>query len=98
MAPTRISPGFTGARTASSGSAHVALAGTRLEGLLARERLGPAAALAAAVALAWVWLAPMALDMYGPMTGAARWMAAPDWGLRYTLLVFLMWAVMMVGM
>jgi predicted metal-binding membrane protein len=71
---------------------------SRLETLLLRDRLGPLAGLAGATALAWLWLAPMALDMGGSMTGAAQWMAAAEWDLRYALLTFLMWAVMMVGM
>jgi predicted metal-binding membrane protein len=70
----------------------------RLEQLLSRERLAPVAGVAVIAVLAWLWLAPMALDMYGSMSGSARWMAASGWDGRYALLVFLMWVVMMVGM
>ena len=71
---------------------------SRLEQLLAHDRAAPAAGLAVVVALAWLWLAPMAADMYGSMSGSARWMMAAGWDGRYALLVFLMWVVMMVGM
>jgi len=71
---------------------------SRLEQLLAFDRAAPAAGLAVAVVLAWLWLAPMAVDMYGSMSGSARWMMIAGWDGRYAALVFLMWVVMMVGM
>jgi predicted metal-binding membrane protein len=36
--------------------------------------------------------------MYGPMTGASRWMMTPSWDAVHVLLLWTMWAVMMVGM
>jgi predicted metal-binding membrane protein len=40
----------------------------------------------------------MARDMYGPMTGPSAWMMTATWDLRYTLLIWAMWGVMMAGM
>lgn len=56
------------------------------------------AGIVAAVALAWAWLLPMSRDMYGTMDGAAAWMMAGTWDLRYGVLMFGMWAAMMLGM
>ena len=57
-----------------------------------------AALLAAVTVLSWIWIVPMARDMYGPMTGASAWMMRPTWDVRYTLLIWMMWAVMMAAM
>jgi predicted metal-binding membrane protein len=46
----------------------------------------------------WAWIVVMARDMYGPMTGASAWMMTPRWDMHHVLLLWLMWAVMMVGM
>ena len=46
----------------------------------------------------WAWIAAMAHDMYGPMTGASAWMMTPVWNARHLLLLWAMWAVMMTGM
>ena len=46
----------------------------------------------------WAWIVVMARDMYGPMTGASAWMMTPRWDVRYVLLLWMMWAVMMAGM
>jgi predicted metal-binding membrane protein len=46
----------------------------------------------------WTWIVVMARDMYGPMTGASAWMMTPQWDVRYVLLLWMMWAVMMAGM
>jgi predicted metal-binding membrane protein len=56
------------------------------------------AGLAAVVAGAWVYLTGASLDMYGRMDGAAAWMMEATWDARYLLLIFLMWAAMMVAM
>ena len=69
-----------------------------LESLLVRERLAVAAGLGGAVALSWTWLAIASRDMYGAMDGAAAWMMQAGWDGRYAVLIFLMWAVMMLGM
>jgi predicted metal-binding membrane protein len=67
---------------------------TRLPG----DRLLTAAALATVIALCWAWIAAMALDMYGPMTGCSSWMMTRDWDFPHQALLFAMWAVMMTGM
>jgi predicted metal-binding membrane protein len=69
-----------------------------LEKLLARDRLAVAAGLAGAVALSWLYLVPVSRDMYGAMDGLSAWMMEGTWDARYFLLIFLMWAVMMIGM
>src|SRR5919204_821561 len=46
----------------------------------------------------WAWIAAMAHDMYGPMTGASAWMMTPVWDARHLLLLWAMGAVMMTGM
>ncbi|HUR40642.1 MAG TPA: DUF2182 domain-containing protein [Verrucomicrobiae bacterium] len=69
-----------------------------LEKLLARERPAVLAGLVGAIALSWLYLVPAARDMYGPMDGLSAWMMQSDWDVRYFILIFLMWAVMMVGM
>ena len=56
------------------------------------------AGLAGVILCAWAYLVPASLDMYGRMDGAAAWMMEATWDERYLLLVFLMWAVMMVAM
>lgn len=63
-----------------------------------RGRLLAAAGFVAAAALAWAWLVPVSLDMYGGMDGPSAWMMRAEWDLRYGALIFLMWAVMMVAM
>jgi predicted metal-binding membrane protein len=40
----------------------------------------------------------MARDMYGPMTGPSAWMMRATWDVRYVLLIWAMWSVMMAGM
>ncbi len=48
--------------------------------------------------VSWAWIAVMARDMYGPMTGASAWMMTPVWDAQHLLLLWAMWAVMMVAM
>jgi predicted metal-binding membrane protein len=72
--------------------------GTILETALRRDRLIVAAGLAGAIALAWAYIAPTAIDMHGSMSGLAAWMMAASWDARYFVLIFLMWCVMMLGM
>lgn len=52
----------------------------------------------AVAALAWAWLIPASLDMYGAMDGPSAWMMQARWDLRYGALIFLMWVVMMAAM
>jgi predicted metal-binding membrane protein len=46
----------------------------------------------------WAWIVVMARDMYGPMTGASRWMMTLSWDATHLALLWAMWAVMMTGM
>jgi predicted metal-binding membrane protein len=48
--------------------------------------------------LSWIWIAMMARDMYGPMTGASAWMMTTDWDAPHLLLLWAMWSVMMTAM
>lgn len=48
--------------------------------------------------VSWAWIVAMARDMYGPMTGASRWMMTPSWDAPHLFLLWGMWAVMMTGM
>lgn len=63
-----------------------------------RDQLIVACSLAFACAVSWAWLVPAARDMYGAMNGPAAWMMAATWDTGYAFRIFLMWAVMMVGM
>jgi predicted metal-binding membrane protein len=74
------------------------VAPTIVEGLLARDRLAVAVGLAGAIALPWLYLVPASRDMYGAMNGLSAWMMRGTWDARYFVLIFLMWAVMMIGM
>ena len=56
------------------------------------------AILATVIVLCWGWIVPMALDMYGPMTGCSAWMMTRSWDFTHQALLFAMWAVMMIGM
>jgi predicted metal-binding membrane protein len=71
---------------------------TPLESLLLRDRWLIGMALAAAIALCWAWIVPMARDMYGAMTGPSAWMMASRWDFTHLALLFAMWVVMMAGM
>ena len=71
---------------------------TRLETLLLRDRWLIGISLVIICGLCWAWIAPMALDMYGPMTGSSAWMMTRTWDLTHQCLLFAMWAVMMIGM
>lgn len=54
--------------------------------------------IAGTVVLCWMYLVPTSLDMYSGMDGLAAWMMQSTWDVRYFILMFLMWAVMMAGM
>jgi predicted metal-binding membrane protein len=71
---------------------------TFAEAAFARERRLVTAALALVVVLCWIWIVPMARDMYGSMSGPASWMTTTSWDLTHLLLLFGMWAAMMTGM
>ena len=63
-----------------------------------RDKALVIAGLAGVVACAWAYLTPASIDMYGRMDGAAAWMMEATWDAYYLLLIFLMWAAMMVAM
>lgn len=71
---------------------------TSLESLLLRDRWLIGGALAITVALCWVWIVPMARDMYGSMRGPSAWMMTDTWDFPHLALLFSMWIVMMAGM
>jgi predicted metal-binding membrane protein len=54
--------------------------------------------LVVATALAWAWIVPLSLDMYGPMSGLSAWMMTAEWDARHLGLLAAMWAVMMAAM
>lgn len=56
------------------------------------------AGLVIVAALAWAWLVSASLDMYGDMNGLSAWMMQAPWDVHHGVLIFLMWAVMMVAM
>ncbi len=71
---------------------------TSLESLLIRDRWLVVSALMVTTALCWAWIVPMGRDMYGNMDGPSAWMMTRQWDLAHLLLLFGMWAVMMIGM
>lgn len=71
---------------------------TRLETVLRRQRLFLVLVLLLITLLSWFWIAAMAWDMYGSMSGLAAWMMTPAWDATHLLLLWAMWAVMMVAM
>jgi predicted metal-binding membrane protein len=71
---------------------------TLLESALKHERVVAATLLVVVPLLCWAWIALMAHDMYGTMTGASAWMMTTDWDAPHLLLLFAMWAVMMTAM
>jgi len=72
-------------------------AGMRKSSYLGNKRL-VIAGLAGVIACAWAYVLTASLDMYGRMDGAAAWMMEGTWDARYLLLIFLMWAAMMIAM
>ena len=71
---------------------------TLLESALRSERATLAVLVLAVPVVCWAWIVVMARDMYGPMTGASRWMMTPTWDAPHLVLLWAMWAVMMIGM
>ncbi|MBL8199573.1 MAG: DUF2182 domain-containing protein [Chromatiales bacterium] len=69
-----------------------------LEFLLRREALSLGLVLLLVTGLCWLWIAALARDMYGAMSGPAAWMMSATWDARHLLLLWAMWAVMMAGM
>src|SRR5688572_26224486 len=48
--------------------------------------------------ISWTWVTLMARDMYGTMQGPSAWMMTLVWSWPQVLLLWLMWAAMMVAM
>jgi predicted metal-binding membrane protein len=71
---------------------------TALEVAVSSDMIAPLLTLVAVALTCWAWIGLMAHDMYGPMTGASRWMMRATWNARYVSLVWAMWAAMMTGM
>lgn len=71
---------------------------TAVESVLLRDRWIIGASLVLLTALCWAWITPMALDMYGSMSGSSAWMMTSRWDLEHQILLFAMWTVMMIGM
>ena len=71
---------------------------TVIESIVRHERRVLMTAIVLVPVVCGAWIVPMALDMYGPMTGASAWMMTSAWNLRYTATLAAMWIVMMVGM
>src|SRR5687767_13812848 len=71
---------------------------TRIEAVLRHERAALAVVLIVIPLLAWTWVVVLAADMYGPMSGASKWMMTMVWDGPHLLLLWAMWAVMMAGM
>lgn len=65
---------------------------------LMRDRWLAGSALLFVLVLCWSWIIPMAVDMYGRMTGAAAWMMTANWDWLHVVLLFSMWFAMMVAM
>jgi len=71
---------------------------TVVESALQSGPLAVAVPLLTVIIISWSWIVIMARDMYGPMTGASRWMMATSWDAAHLVLLWAMWAVMMTGM
>lgn len=71
---------------------------TVLESALRYDRTPWVVLLVLVPLVSWMWIAVMASDMYGPMTGASAWMMTAHWDAPHVLLLWAMWAVMMTGM
>ena len=71
---------------------------TLLESALRSDRTAVVVLLLLLPLLSWTWIVLMAVDMYGPMTGASAWMMTVRWDVPHLLLLWAMWAVMMAAM
>jgi predicted metal-binding membrane protein len=63
-----------------------------------RDKIFVIAGLTGVIVCVWAYLIPASLDMYGGMDGAAAWTMEATWDSGYLLLIFFMWAAMMVAM
>ena len=71
---------------------------TVLESALKHDRAATVLLLVLVPLVSWMWIVVMARDMYGPMKGASAWMMTASWDVPHLLLLWAMWAVMMLGM
>jgi predicted metal-binding membrane protein len=71
---------------------------TALESALRHDRFVLATVLILIPLVSWTWIAVMAIDMYGSMTGPSAWMMTLEWDWPRLLLLWAMWAVMMAAM
>jgi predicted metal-binding membrane protein len=71
---------------------------TILESALRHDRAPVVVLLIVVPLVSWLWIVAMARDMYGPMTGASAWMMTAVWDPWHLVLLWAMWAVMMVAM
>lgn len=71
---------------------------TLVEHVLERPRSSLFVVLVAVPLACWAWVAAMARDMYGPMTGASAWMMTLEWDTPRLVLLWAMWAAMMFAM
>jgi len=71
---------------------------TILESALRYDRTPAVLLLVLLPLVSWMWIAVMAKDMYGSMTGASAWMMTAHWDAPHLLLLWAMWAVMMTAM
>src|SRR5262249_11309647 len=71
---------------------------TILESALRSNRTPAVVLLILVPLVSWIWIATMARDMYGPMSGASAWMMTMRWDVHHLLLLWAMWAVMMTAM
>ena len=69
-----------------------------IERVLQHPRSSLLVVLVAVPLACWVWVAVMARDMYGPMTGASAWMMRLEWDPPRLILLWAMWAAMMFAM
>jgi len=82
----------------AEGPAAVASPPTLLEAALDSPRATSLVVLGIVPVVCWVWIIVMARDMYGPMTGASRWMMTSTWDVAHVVLLWAMWTVMMIAM
>jgi predicted metal-binding membrane protein len=71
---------------------------TLLETALQHDRRVTLVVLVAIPLASWAWIAVMARDMYGTMSGASAWMMTTVWDWPHILLLWAMWTVMMTAM
>src|SRR5262245_58139743 len=61
---------------------------TLLESALRYQRVPLLVLLVLLPLVSWMWIAVMARDMYGPMTGASAWMMTVTWDVPHLLLLW----------